>query len=149
MAGQAADAPSPRIARILRESEARRLSWLRTKGCQRSGRHWHVVRPDPMFPSGARAFVEHSWAPDQGHQGDPDPARRHEHVWTEAAIEAAYRPIVHNPDRLALIVARLTGTVRLEASIDREPDPMAYARDEELAARSLHPEMRPSRLRDA
>ncbi len=135
--------------RILRESEAQRLSWLRTKGCQRSGRHWHVIRPDPLFPSGARGFVEHSWAADQGHSGDPDPERRHTHVWTEATVTAAYGPVVHNEDRLRLIVGRLAGTVWLDPSIDREPDPMAYAREEELAARTLHPELRPSRLRDA
>lgn len=135
---------------ILTERDAALLAWQRTAGCKRGGRHWHVYVPTPLLPQGARAFVEHDWSASLGHSGVPDPTRRHRHMWDAAvvaAVVAEFRRAGLN--RMASSAARLVGTPRLDWSIDRQPDIAAWMRDEELVARSLVPDLRPSRLRDA
>jgi len=89
--------------------------------CRRDGMHWHPLY-DPVTAEPQPAAIEHEWLATTGHVGGPDPRRQHFHKWPGVGL-------VKGPN-----VAERPG---------------GAARTEEEDALTLHPELRPARLRDA
>ncbi len=89
--------------------------------CRPDGTHWHPLY-HPVTGEPMPGAIEHEWLRSTGHPTGPDPRRPHFHLW----------------DGL--------GLVRGPSVAERPGD---LVDNEERDALSLHPELRPPRLRDA
>ncbi len=116
--------------------------------CRPDGRHYHQLvdlASGRLLPYA----IEHDWAKGTGHPTTPDPARPHRHLWTEAGVIAALRGKIPAGD-LLLAIRAMSGLPQTGPSVAERPgDVGSWLDNEEAVAMTLHPELRPARLRDA
>jgi hypothetical protein len=113
--------------------------------CKPGGLHWHqLVNERGEFLSVA---YSHEWRSSTGHLLGPDPRRPHAHKWSEATIRAAM--FGQPPGRILYAVRSLAGKWESGPSVAERPGNVTeWLSREEAVALTLHPELRPARLRD-
>lgn len=110
--------------------------------------HWHELVHLASGRPMAYGF-EHEWTVATGHPSPANASRPHVHIWTEAGVRDALRGHVSAAE-LEEAVRAMAGLPQTGPSAaDRPGDVSAWLGNEEAVARTLHPELRPARLRDA
>lgn len=132
---------------MVRQPRAR--SMLADLACQPSGLHWHQL-VDPYTGKPMQVAFAHYWTRASGHPTSPDPHRPHQHVWSEAQLTDALRHLGIRGPMLHGLVRELEGMPRDTPSTAHRPGGVTeWLGSEEAVALTLHPELRPPRLRDA
>jgi len=114
--------------------------------CDLDGMHWHqLCEPNgDLLPMAFR----HEWSYAAGHPSGRDANRPHAHRWDEARIRAELAG--QRPGAILYAVRRLAGRFLCGPSTAERPgDVTGWLNQEEAVSRTLHPELRPARLRDS
>lgn len=115
--------------------------------CELGGLHWHQL-VDQKTGGLMQYGIQHEWIRSTGHPSPADPGRPHRHAWDEPGVRAALRGHLSAAD-LELAVRALVGQPMTGPSVATRPGGAAdWVDNEEAVARTLHPELRPARLRD-
>jgi hypothetical protein len=121
--------------------------------CAPSGEHWHrlvdwTATTDPARPELGQYAILHDWIRSTGHPTPKDPRRPHAHRWQGPELRRHLANALAGP-MLEVAVRTMDGLWMTGPSVAERPSQLTdWLDNEDAIAMTLHPELRPARLRD-